>query len=150
MTDEEHGSGFRSWLDDRFHEPWTQLSGARKAAFVLTAWGLLLGWFGDVVFWYENGYGFFDQAASAGEIQPGQPFLGLTTNVLVAAGVLAADPTKSSRMLAWVSGIFLAALGLGAGYLFLATDHPLALVPAILVLAGVVVQAIDRLSLGES
>ena len=144
MTETASGEEELSWPRSRIRESWHDRSRVQKAYFSTVVFGLVLAWFGEVVFWYENGHAFFDHHL-LGVPAEQEPFLALPTHINFVAAFLLADGAKYHRALAWIAGLAFAAIGVLLVYLFAATHHPLALVPALPFLGATVLKVVGNL-----
>lgn len=145
MTETASGEEELSWPRSRIRESWHDRSRVQKAYFSLILLGFFLAWFGETVFWAENGYGFLDHHLLSGPSDGKEPFLGLSTHLHVILGAVIADGANYHRVAAWIAGLYFATIGVLLVYLFAGTHHPLALVPALPFLGATVVKVVGNL-----
>lgn len=139
---DDTASGAKAWLKARFRESWAAARRWQRFYVVLAGGGLALFWFGDVVFWFENGYSFVDGAITPSRIDENSPVPALESFLFVAPGLillessLGLDRPKAAKLSHRLLGAYMALVSLGLVYFYTQTSHPLALIPAVLILAG--------------
>lgn len=117
--------------------PWNEMHSARSLALLLVGAGVVLAWFGDIVYWHEHGAGFFEQALQGGATHGSSPLVALGSHYVAVPLLVLLSITRFSGRTSWLS---LGAFGLltaGLAYLAYGTLHPIALVPALFLLGGV-------------
>lgn len=143
------GGHVSNWVSKNVTEPWRQLSSSGRTYVLIVLAGLLLGFFGDVVYWYEHGYAYFDQALSPTEPDPTQALYETGGLWLFVHSVLFLLATfVAGRWARFSVGVF-TVMGVALLYLALTAWHPIPLAPGILLSAAALVHLRNRGRLGD-
>lgn len=130
----------------RMYRPWGQASRLEKIFVILALGGVLFAWYGDVVYWFENGHGYFDVGFPwSGREAASQPLATLDSLSALVGGVIALQTVRSSWTLRFFALGYFALLGGLLAYSGLQAPHPVSIVPAALLLVGTLTGAIAYL-----
>lgn len=139
----------RETIVERLYPPWTDASGLERFSVVLGLVGLGLALFGDVVFWFERGYSYWDYGSSPGVSDPSQSWASVRPISYLIVGLAALQVARRDSWLGYIPVASFALLGAGAAWFASGDPHPVSAIPAVVLLAaagaGVVVHVRRRL-----